>query len=149
MADTRRQGVSPQTDELSSTLMGDALDLLADEGTLDVLLVVQDGQGRVASLSFGDDGPEACLEGAHRMVRDLAAGRGEAEAGIGEPVRYAICYLGAVADDAGAYHDAVILEFGERGWHSYSAYSLVGGVGEGEGFRWTEPVAAGEVEALL
>lgn len=145
----RRQGVSPELDDLSSALMGEAFDALADDGALDVLLVVQDGDGRVESWSFGDDGVEACLSGARSMVSALAQGRGTDEAGIGRPVRYALVYPGAVADDDGAFRDAVIMEFGERGYAAYSASSLVSGVGEGDGFAWTEPAPAGEVEPLL
>lgn len=145
----RRQGVSPELDDLSSTLMGEAFDALAEDGSLDVLLVVQDEEGRVASWSFGDDGVEACLSGARAMVRSLAEGRGTDEAGVGRPVRYALVYPGAVADEDGAFRDAVILEFGERGYEAYSASSLVSGVGRGDDFAWTEPAPAGEVEPLL
>ena len=83
-SDELRDGVSPQTDELASTLMGDALDMLA----------------------------------------------------AGDP----FCVLLAIVGE---------LEFGERGWRSYSAYSLVDGIGTGDGFTWTDPAPAGEVPPLL
>ncbi|MBM6774467.1 hypothetical protein [Olsenella profusa] len=135
-----REGVSPQTDELASTLMGDAFDLLADGEPFEVLLAVQDAGGRVSSYEFVDDGPEACLEGARARVRE-AAGHGA--------VRYAIAYEGAVADDDGSFADALLLEFGERGYRSYSAFSLIDGKGAGDGFTWTDPAPAGEMEPLL
>lgn len=147
--DTRNGDISPELDEMSSTLMGDALDLLADGHDLNVLLVVEDGQGNDASYEFADDGSEALLEGAHKQVRDLARAKGDPKAGLGTPVRYALVFEGAVADEDNVFRDAVLLEFGERGRKSYSAYSLFEGKGAGDGFRWTEPEAAGEVAALL
>ena len=47
------------------------------------------------------------------------------------------------------YHDAVILEFGQRGWPTYSAYSLFQGKGAGEQFAWADPQPAGELESLF
>lgn len=138
MADIRREGVSPATDELASTLMGDALDLLAAGEPFEVLLVVQDASGTTQSFEFADDGPEACLEAARAQVGQVAGA-----------VRYALTYEGAVADEAGAYADALLLEFGERGYRGYSAFSLIDGKGSGEGFTWTDPAPAGEVPALL
>lgn len=145
----RREGVSPETDELGSALMGDALDLLAAGESVEVLLVVQDEKGTVASYEFADDGPEACLEGARDRVRELAVCHGSANEGLVDPVRYAIVYEGAVEMEADTYADALLLEFGERGYASYSAYSLVEGKGEGDGFTWTDPAPAGEMEPLL
>ena len=136
--DMRREGVSPETDELASTLMGDAFDLLASGEGFEVLLVVQDEAGTVSSYEFEDDGPEACLEGARDRVRELAGA-----------LRYAIAYEGAVADEDGSYADALLLEFGERGYRAYSAYSLIGGKGAGDRFMWTDPAPAGELEPLL
>ena len=69
--------------------------------------------------------------------------------GLAAPVRYVIVYEGAVADDNDNYQDALMLEFGERGYRSYSAYSLLSGKGRGNGFVWTDPAPAGEVEPLL
>ena len=142
MADEKnlREGVSPETDELASTLMGDALDLLAANEPFEVLLAVQDESGVVKSYEFVDDGPEACLEGARAKVGELS--------GTGAR-RYAIVYEGAVEDDSGAYADALLLEFGERGYRAYSAYSLFEGRGAGDGFTWTDPAPAGEMTPLL
>ena len=142
-------GISPELDELSSTLMGDAFDLLAEGHDLNVLLVVEDGKGSVASYEFADDGPEALLEGAHARVGELAAAGGDKKARLGSPVRYAIAYEGAVEDEDAVFRDAVLLVFGEKGRPSYSAFSFYEGKGEGDGFRWSEPAAAGEVDPLL
>lgn len=130
--------LSPELDELSSTLMGDALDLLAEGSPINVLVVIQDQHGDVDSMEFADDGPEALLEGARAYVRKR---RGA--------VRYAIAYEGAVQADDESYCDALLMEFGERGSRSFSAYSLFEGRGEGDGFRWTDPAPAGEEEPLL
>lgn len=134
----RREGVSPETDELASTLMGDALDLLAAGESFEVLLAVQDDSGDIQSYELQDDGPEACLAGARDRVTTSP-----------RAVRYAIAYEGAVEDDAGSFSDALLLEFGERGYRSYSAFSLIDGKGSGEGFSWTDPAPAGEMEPLL
>ena len=136
-----REGVSPQTDELASTLMGDALDLLAAGEEFGVLLAVEGPDGKVLSFEFEDDGPEACLDAARVRVGELGQGDGA--------LRYAICYEGAVADETGAYADALLLEFGERGWRAYSAFSLVDGKGAGDGFTWSDPAPAGEMPSLL
>lgn len=147
--DVRREGVSAQTDELASQLLGKALDVLAVGEELDVLLVLADAAGTVASYDFADDGPEECLEGARKKAHDVARAHGDEAAGLAEPVRYALAYRGAIADEDGAYQDAVLLEFGERGWRSYSAYSFVDVTGDEDTFGWTEPAPAGEVEPLL
>ena len=131
-------GVSPETDELASTLMGDALDLLAAGDPFCVLLAVQDASGEVTSFEFSDDGAEACLDAARAKVGQVAGAR-----------RYAIAYEGAVEAAGEGFADALLLEFGERGWRSYSAYSLVDGAGSGDGFTWTDPAPAGEVPPLL
>jgi hypothetical protein len=147
--DNRKDGVTPELDELSSTLMGDALDLLADGRDVDVLLVVEDADGATASYVFAEDGPEACLEGARSRVRELKRRHGDEGSSLSDPVRYAITYEGAVADESGAYQDALLLEFGERGYKSYSAFSYFEGKGAGDDFRWSDPAPAGELECLL
>ncbi len=133
-----QDGVSPETDELASTLMGDALDLLAAGEPFGVLLAVQTSSGEVKSYEFEDDGPEACLEAARVRVGEVAGAK-----------RYALVYEGAVELGDEGFADALLLEFGERGYHSYSAYSLVDGKGSGDGFSWTDPAPAGEVDPLL
>lgn len=137
--DELREGVSAQTDEMASALLGRALDVLAVGEDLHVLLALGSTDGSVSSFEFADDGPEECLEGARKKAA-------EADASV---VRAALAYRGAVADETGAYQDAVILEFGERGYRSYSAFSLVEVTGDEDTFGWTEPEAAGEVPPLL
>jgi hypothetical protein len=129
--------------------LADGLDRVAEGAAVNVLLAVEDGAGSVASYEFADDGPEQCLEAGRACVRRLAREQGDAEAGLGRPVRYALCYEGAVADEGGAFRDALILEFGERGYRSYSGYSLFEGRGTGDGLAWTDPAPAGELEPLL
>ena len=137
--DELREGVSEKTDELASALLGKALDVLAVGEELHVLLALGGEDGEVASFEFAEDGAEECLEGAHKKA---------AEAGP-DVVRAALAYRGAIADEDGAYQDAVILEFGERGYRSYSAFSLVDVTGDEDTFGWTAPEAAGEVSPLL
>jgi len=145
----RKQGVSPELDELSSTLVGDALDLLAEGEDVNVLLVVQDEMGATASYEFADDSTDMLIEAAYDRVKQLSNQHGDSVAGIGEPIRYALVYEGMIADDDGVYLDALMLEFGERGWNAYSAYSMYEGKGTGDGFGWTDPAPAGEIEPLL
>ena len=145
----RKQGVSSELDELSSALVGDALDLLADGCDVGALLVVEDEAGVVGSYEFADDDPDLLVEAAQDQVLKLAKTHGDADVGLGEPVRYALVYEGMVADETGAYEDALLLEFGERGWKAYSAYSLYQGKGAGDTFAWTDPAPAGEIEPLL
>ncbi len=141
--------ITRELDELSSALMGDALDMLAEGHDVNVLLVVEDARGVVAPYEFSDDGPEQLLEGARKKVVDLASQKGDASLGLGRPVRYAIAYEGAVEDEDGSYRDALLLEFGEKGRASYSAFSFYEGKGSGECFAWSEPAAAGEETPLL
>ena len=84
-ADQLREGVSAKTDELASQLLGKALDVLAVGEELDVLLAVQDASGAVASYEFADDGPEECLEGAHRRVGELARDHGDPRSHLASP----------------------------------------------------------------
>lgn len=144
-----QQGVSPELDELSCELMGQALDLLAEGLPVDVMLVVGDAQGNACSFTFADDGEEACLQGARDKVRALKRSKGDQHLGVGAPRYYAICYEGAVADETGQYANALLMEFGETGRQSYSAYSLFEGRGAGERFVWSDPAPAGEVDSLL
>lgn len=130
--------ISRELDELSSTLMGDALDRLAEGEGFDVLVVTQNESGEVEPLEFADDGPATLLEAARNHIRRSKGA-----------LRYAIAYEGAVELDDGTYADALLLEFGEKGTPSFSAYSLFEGRGEGDDFRWTDPAPAGEEEPLL
>lgn len=149
--DTRNQGgdISPELDELASTLLGEALDSLAEGRGLGVLLVVCDRDGQTLSYVFEDDGPLECLEAARSAVGRLRASHGDAKAGLGAPALYAIAYEGAVQGLKGSYQDALIVEFGEQGRKSYSAYCLIENRGAGDDFLWTEPAPAGELPSLL
>ena len=147
-ATERQAGISPELDALAADLLADGLDRLADGVDVNVLLVVEDVDGNVESFEFSDDGPERCLEAAHDRVKKLTRG-GDAGVGLGEPLRYAICYEGAVADENDSYQDALILEFGERGYRSYSGYSFFEGRGTGDGLAWADPAPAGELEPLI
>lgn len=134
----RKTGVSPELDELSGGLLAQALDMLADGEEFGVLVAVEDGNEEVETLDFSDDGPEECLDAAREYVRDCR-----------DAVRYTLCYVGAVADETGAYEEALIFEFGERAYEHFSGYLFFTGRGEGDGFAWTDPAPAGEIEALL
>lgn len=148
-AQQRQEGISEELDQLSSQLMGDALDLLAEGLAVNVLLVVEDEQGTVAPFEFLDDGQEALLEGAYNKVRQLVAQHGDPDLGLTNPVRYALTYEGAIGSESGNFQDALILEFGEAGHKAYSGFSVFTGRGTGEDFEWSEPAAAGEVEPLI
>lgn len=150
MADNHGNGgVSAQTDELGSTLMGEALDRLATGEDFSVVATAADSQGQRMTCEFDDDSAEQCLEAARTWVRNGARGEDNARV-IGKPACYAIAYLGAVADEDDVFRDALILEFGDRGAAcGYSAYSLVEGVGSGKRFRYTDPAPAGELSCLL
>ena len=148
-AEQLKEGISPELDELVSELVGVSLDMLAEDGEMPVFLVIEDAARTVASYEIDGDGPEECLEGAFARVAAAAKAGGDPDQNLGAPVRYGIAYEGAIEDETGAYLDALIVEFGERGWRAYSLYSLVEGKGTGEGFAWSEPAAAGEVEPLL
>lgn len=142
-------GVSAQTDELGSTLMGEALDRLATGEDFSVVATAADSQGQRMTCEFDDDSAEQCLEAARTWVRNGARGEDNARV-IGKPTCYAIAYLGAVADEDDVFRDALILEFGDRGAAcGYSAYSLIDGIGSGKRFRYTDPAPAGELSCLL
>ena len=148
-ADRLKEGISPELDELVSELVGVSLDMLAEDGGMPVCLVIEDEARNVASYEIDGDGPEECLEGALERIALAVKAKGDPDQNLGMPVRYGIAYEGAVEDGTGAYLDALIVEFGERGWQAYSLYSLVKGKGTGEGFAWSEPAPAGETEPLL
>ena len=144
-----KEGISPELDALVSELVGAALDMLAEDGSLPVLLVVEDAAGGFASYEFEDDGVEECLEGAREKVAALVRSKGDVQQKLATPLRYGLAYEGAIEDEGGAYLDALLVEFGERGWRNYSLFSLIDGKGTGEGFAWSDPAPAGEIEPLL
>ena len=135
--------ISEQLDELSCDLMGAALDALADGMDISVLLSYENENGERLTETFNDDSMIACLDAAHDYLKNSKSKKDK-------PVRYAICYLGSIAEVEDEYEPALITEFGEKGAQcAYSAYSYVQGIGEGEAFMWSEPAAAGELELLI
>ena len=130
--------VSPELDALSVDVLSSALDLLAEGSEIGVIVGMGYRSGEVEALRLTDDGPDALLEGARDHVRHART-----------CVRYAIAYEGAIELEDGSFADAVLLEFGEKGSRSFSAYSLFEGKGTGDGFRFTDPAPAGEEEPLL
>lgn len=153
-----RGAISEDLDQLSCELLGEVFDMLADGKDISVVASVMDASGERLTCAFEEDSPEVCLSAAREWVQSGAKASGTArKAGtslVGKACCYAIAYEGAVDDpdasDDDAFLDAVLLEFGERGSEvAYSAYSLVDGVGEGDGFRYTDPAPAGELPCLL
>ncbi len=135
----RKTGVSPELDELSGDLIGEALDMLAAGEDFGVLVAVEDEHEEIEILDFSDDGPEECLEAARSYVKDLR----------GSLVRYTICYAGAVADVSGSFEDALVFEFGERGYEHFSGFMFFEGRGERDDFAWTDPAPAGAIDPIL
>ncbi len=144
--------VSERLDALATELIGESLDRLAETGELGVVASVVDAADE--RLTFGSSAElvEDGLEWARSWIEGLAAGTVDRET-LGEPQAWAVCYLGAVAegeDGEGGFADALICEFGEKGARAaWSSYQLVSGLGAGEGFAYTDPLPAGEVEPLI
>lgn len=145
--------ISAEVDQLSCELMGEALDMLADGAEILAVASVVDSKGVRLTCAFDEDSPDVCLEAAREWVRRGGCATGEAKPkDLGRAQCYAIAYQGAIAseDGEGAFHDALIVEFGERGQEcAYSAYVLVEGIGAGDAFRYTDPAPAGELDCLL
>ena len=141
--------VSPELDRMSCDMMDEFLDALAEGDVPGVVACVEDAACNRAAVAFSEDGDEACLNAADDFV--VSAGRnGSSEDGVGPAVRYAILYLGCIQEMDGAYNDAMITVFGEKGSASaYSAFTLVKGMGQGENFMWSDPEPAGEEQLLL
>ena len=153
MGEARAKRVSERLDELATTLIGEALDRLADEGELGVVASVVDGRGERLTFGSSAEPADEGLAWARDWVQGLAAGTIDRER-LGEPVAWAICYLGAVevpgAKGAPGYQDALICEFCEKGAPAaWSSYQLVTGIGKGDALAYTDPLPAGEVEPLL
>ena len=130
--------ISDELDRLTCDVLGQALDSLAAGVAVPVLVALDEGEGPQVT-AFSDDGQDECLAAAREHVR-----------ASGAPLRYALLYDGDVADDDGAYHQALIIEFAERGdERAWSGYVLYEGFGAGEGFAWSDPQPAGECPALL
>ena len=144
-----RGSVSAELDNMTCDVIGACLDELALEGTLDIVACVEDEKGARAMVRIDDDGEEACIEAARDYV--ARAGRGTVDAeGAGHAVRYAVAALGFVEDEGGVPCDALLVSFGEKGAPTgYSAYVFVDGLGQGDGFMWSDPEPAGEEPLLL
>lgn len=150
MAEQDRQGeVSPELDALVCDLIGTFLDSLAAGEDPGVAVWCADEKGATNEVVFTDDGEEVCMEAARKHVAKLSRD-GSPRDHMGPAVRYALATTGYVQAEDGAYEDALLVSFGERGMSTgYSAYLLIDGVGSGEGFSWTEPAPAGEEPLLL
>ncbi len=131
------QNISDELDQLSCELIADALDILAEGRDVNVMVVTQDSGNKADARTFSDDGPEECLNAARAHVSSSGA------------QRYAIAYDGAVADEEGSFHDALLVEFGERGNEAFSAFVAYEGRGAGDDFAWADPAPAGQTENLL
>ncbi|MDO4595831.1 MAG: hypothetical protein Q4B30_02520 [Coriobacteriaceae bacterium] len=141
--------VSSELDGMSCDMMDEFLAALAEGDDPGVVACVEDSDGRRMALAFSDDGDEACMDAAEAWIERLGR-EGDAAEGIGKAVRYAILYLGCIQEDDGSYEDAMITIFGESVSEvAYSAYTLVRGIGQGEGFMWSDPEPAGEEPMLL
>lgn len=145
--------VSPELDEMVCDLIGYMLDELAEGRDPGTAACAEDaGTGRIEAV-FTDDGEEACLEAAQVFVTQNAHGNSAEQ--LGPIERYAIACTGAVELD-GAYQDAVLVSFYERGLSTadgaptgYSAYVAYQNAGAGDEFVWSEPAPAGEEPPLI
>ena len=133
------EAVSPELDTLSCDLIETALDALADGSELGVIAAYENASGTRNSQVFDEDSPDACIDAAHSYIRSRK-----------DAVRYGIVYDGAVARKNGAFEDAVILEFGEKGHDcAFSAYVLYRSAGNPDRFSWADPEPAGELKLLI
>ncbi len=131
------QSISPELDELSCDLIAQALDALA-AGVAVPVLVGYDTATTRDIRAFEDDAYSACLQAARSWIQQNR-----------EIVRYALLFDGDIADAAGVYQQALIIEFAERGCTTaYSCYVRYSGVGTQEDFCWAEPQPAGECSPL-
>ena len=107
--------ISPELDELCTSLIGLCTDLLDADGSLDVTLAT-DADGEF--MSFADDDAESCYRAACDHIADLGAAC----------TRYAIAADGLVIAADGEPASAIVFEFAERGmdhaWSGYVPYRL-------------------------
>lgn len=149
MAEDRQEAgsVSPELDAMVCDVIGAFLDALAEGADPGVVVCLEDAAAHRYEAAFGEDGEEACLEGAISFVSGHAAGL--PEEGLGAVERYAIAYAGCVELASGA-QDALIVSFYERGEAcGYSAFVAFSGFGTGDGFMWSDPEPAGEEPPLI
>ena len=136
-----KKGISPLLDTLTCELVGFCLDILAEGEELWPTLAYCDAKGESNCMTFDGDELENCLEAARAQVGKLPA----------SVCCYAIAYDGFVQDPGdGAYVDALLAEFGERGMATaYSLYVAYARENGGADFQCGEPLAAGEEPLLL
>ena len=141
--------VSAELDAVACDCIGECLDALAEGVSFGVLVCCEDREGNRSFFNIEEDSEEVSLEEANVLVK-RAISRGIAEDGLGKVRRYAISYLGVVADEDGNYVDALLTVFAEKNMQvAYSTYTLVGNIGAGENFVWNEPQPAGEEPILF
>lgn len=140
--------VSPQLDEMVCNLIGAMLDSLAAGEDPGVVACLEDASSTRVEVAFTDDGEEACLEAARTYIK--RSKKGIPAENVGPAARYAVAYAGCVQDEDGAYADALLVSFYERGLATgYSAYVLYDGFGDEDQFVWSDPQPAGEEPPLL
>ncbi|WP_371734528.1 hypothetical protein [Collinsella ureilytica] len=139
--------VSLELDTMVQDMLNHMLDALAEGEWDGVILCYEDAQANRYDATFTEDGLEACLSAAERMVVHDAGST--PSQGIGKIVRYAIAYVGMV-QDGDTYQDAILVSFYERGQKSgYSAYLPIANIGEGDRFVWGDPLPAGAEDPLI
>ncbi|MCI1665802.1 MAG: hypothetical protein LKI25_05465 [Atopobiaceae bacterium] len=141
-------GVSSACDALTCDLIGETLDAVASRAEVLAVASVCDESGCRVTCEFADDGPEECVRAAREWVSTCA--KRAADGLKGSPTSYSIVFEGAVADETGAYRDALIAEFGDAGAETaYSAFVEVSSLSDGMDLSWSDPRPAGEVHPLL
>lgn len=147
MAQDSQGAVSAELDAMVCDLIGAFLDDLAAGENPGVVVAIEDAEGNRFEVAVSEDGEEACLEAANNFISEHKMGL--KDEGMGRIARYAIAYTGCVEVEEG-YHDALLVSFYETGLESgFSAYVLFEGMGQGDGFMWSDPEPAGEETPLI
>lgn len=147
MAQDSQGAVSAELDAMVCDLIGAFLDDLAAGENPGVVVAIEDAAGNRFEVAVSEDGEEACLEAANNFISEHKMGL--KDEGMGRIARYAIAYTGCVEVEEG-YHDALLVSFYETGLESgFSAYVLFEGMGQGDGFMWSDPEPAGEETPLI
>lgn len=147
MAQDSQGAVSAELDAMVCDLIGAFLDDLAAGENPGVVVAIEDAACNRFEVAVSEDGEEACLEAANNFISEHKMGL--KDEGMGRIARYAIAYTGCVEVEEG-YHDALLVSFYETGLESgFSAYVLFEGMGQGDGFMWSDPEPAGEETPLI
>lgn len=147
MAQDSQGAVSAELDAMVCDLIGAFLDDLAAGENPGVVVAIEDAARNRFEVAVSEDGEEACLEAANNFISEHKMGL--KDEGMGRIARYAIAYTGCVEVEEG-YHDALLVSFYETGLESgFSAYVLFEGMGQGDGFMWSDPEPAGEETPLI